>query len=161
MTLGLSCQPECRRCKGNQVTVDNSQWNNLRSCLWVFSLSVRSVLSSLFFNVGEIYLLYTASVVTRFLWRESPTHTVPLGRGAASRGLWPHRHSPHSFIGPGRSDDKLTRCPHHINPSISEYRPIRGGLFIWLRGLGHHLRIVAFPAYFRRLALYYHYGHKN
>jgi len=32
--------------KGNQATFDNSQRNNLRSCVWVFGGSVRSVSSS-------------------------------------------------------------------------------------------------------------------
>ena len=39
VTLGLYCNRSVERIKGNQATFDNSQRNNLRSCLWVFSLS--------------------------------------------------------------------------------------------------------------------------
>jgi len=34
--LGLSCNRSVGRIKGNQATFDNSQRNNLRSCVWVF-----------------------------------------------------------------------------------------------------------------------------
>jgi len=34
VTLGCT-EPECGRIKGNQATFDNSQRNNLRSCVWV------------------------------------------------------------------------------------------------------------------------------
>jgi len=43
VTLGLSCNRSVGRINGNQATFDNSQRNNLRSCVWVsvvvFSLS--------------------------------------------------------------------------------------------------------------------------
>ena len=32
---GVVWKSECRRIKGNQITFDNSQRNNLRSCVWV------------------------------------------------------------------------------------------------------------------------------
>ena len=35
MTLGLSHNRSVERIKGNQATFDNSQWNNLISCVWV------------------------------------------------------------------------------------------------------------------------------
>jgi len=35
VTLGLSRNRSVRRIKGNQATFDNSQRNNLRSCVWV------------------------------------------------------------------------------------------------------------------------------
>jgi len=35
VTLGLSCNWSVGRIKGNQATFDNSQRNNLRSCVWV------------------------------------------------------------------------------------------------------------------------------
>ena len=37
VTLGLSRNQSAWRIKGNQTTFDNSQQNNLRSFLWVFS----------------------------------------------------------------------------------------------------------------------------
>jgi len=36
VTLGLYRNRSVRRIKGNQATFDNSQRNNLRSCLWGF-----------------------------------------------------------------------------------------------------------------------------
>jgi len=35
VTLGLSRNRSAGRIKGNQATFDNSQRNNLRSCMWV------------------------------------------------------------------------------------------------------------------------------
>jgi len=35
VTLGLYCNQSVERIKGNQATFDNSQRNNLRSCVWV------------------------------------------------------------------------------------------------------------------------------
>ena len=35
VTLGLSRNRSVGRIKGNQATFNNSQWNNLRSCVWV------------------------------------------------------------------------------------------------------------------------------
>ena len=35
VTLGLSRNRSVGRIKGNQATFDNSQRNNLRSCMWV------------------------------------------------------------------------------------------------------------------------------
>ena len=35
VTLGLYRNWSVERIKGNQATFDNSQWNNLRSCMWV------------------------------------------------------------------------------------------------------------------------------
>jgi len=35
VTLGLGHNQSVQRIKGNQATFDNSQWNNLRSCVWV------------------------------------------------------------------------------------------------------------------------------
>ena len=36
VTLGLYHNRSVERIKGNQATFDNSQRNNLRSCMWVF-----------------------------------------------------------------------------------------------------------------------------
>ena len=43
VTLGLSHNRSAWRIKGNQATFDNSQWNNLRSCMWVSVVVFRSV----------------------------------------------------------------------------------------------------------------------
>ena len=41
VTLGLYRNRSVERIKGNQATFNNSQRNNLRSCVWVFGGSVR------------------------------------------------------------------------------------------------------------------------
>jgi len=53
MTLGLSCKLECRQCKDNQVTFDNSQLNNLRSCLWGFFVEYSFSTVHSFFQRGR------------------------------------------------------------------------------------------------------------
>ena len=40
VTLGLYLNRSVERIKGNQATFDNSQRNNLRSCVWVLEGSV-------------------------------------------------------------------------------------------------------------------------
>ena len=54
MTLGLYRNRSVERIKGDQATFDNSQRNNLRSCVWVFGGSVgESVFGLISFRRGE------------------------------------------------------------------------------------------------------------
>ena len=83
-----------------------------------FSGSVGSVLPSLFFQRGRIFLDIYVAVPSRDSSGElSLSHTFPRERDTARRGSGPHWPSPHLPIGSGQSDDKLNRCPHCANPS--------------------------------------------
>ena len=54
VTLGLYRNRSVERIKGNQATFDNSQRNNLRSCVWVFGGSVgEDVRADVSFSQGE------------------------------------------------------------------------------------------------------------
>jgi len=108
VTLGLYRNRSVERIKGNQAAFDNSQRNNLRSCLWIL-LSGRSVLSSLPSRRAGFLPSYIA-----FLRR----HVVPLGNlyfpilsqeiCQLVKAPEPHGLGPHNFNSPGRSNDKPT-----------------------------------------------------
>ena len=53
VALGLSCDRHVGRIKGNQATFDNSQRNNLRSCVWVWFGSVVGDVHADFSRRGE------------------------------------------------------------------------------------------------------------
>ena len=53
VTLGLLHNPSVWRIKGNQATFDNSQRNNLRSCVWVRFGSVGDVRADFSFCFRE------------------------------------------------------------------------------------------------------------
>ena len=53
VTLGLYCNRSVGRIKGNQATFDNSQRNNLRSCVCVFGGSVGEDVRAGFSSVSE------------------------------------------------------------------------------------------------------------
>ena len=65
VTLGLSCNRSAVRIQGNQATFDNSQRNNLRSCVWV-----RWVV---FFGEDALVLSLLS------LGREEPGYIAPFG----------------------------------------------------------------------------------
>jgi len=53
VTLGLSRNRSAGRIKGYQATFDNSQRNNLRSCVWVWCGSVVDDVRAGFSSVSE------------------------------------------------------------------------------------------------------------
>ena len=53
VTMGLSGNRSVGRIKGNQATFDNSQRNNLRSCVWVWFGSVVGDVHADFSRRGE------------------------------------------------------------------------------------------------------------
>jgi len=60
VTLGLSCNRSVGGFKGNLATFDNSQRNNLRSCVWVSAVVLVRifVLVSLFVSERNLFLFY-------------------------------------------------------------------------------------------------------
>ena len=66
MTLGLYCNQSVEGIKGNQATFDNSQRNNLRSCVWVGCGSVVDDVRADFPSVSERNLsLFMVEVIVR------------------------------------------------------------------------------------------------
>jgi len=59
VTLGLYYNRSVERIKGNQATFDNSQRNNLRSCVWVFGGSVGEDVCAVFppFGAENLFLI--------------------------------------------------------------------------------------------------------
>jgi len=99
------------RIKGNQATFDNSQQNNLRSCLWGFFVewAFGTVLSSSPSGILPSYIVFFAA--SRGSSREPVLPILSQEMCPPAKAPEPHGLSPHNFIGPGRSNDKPTD-PH-------------------------------------------------
>jgi len=130
VTLGLYRNRSVERIRGNQATFDNSQRNNLRSCVWVSGVVLVSRLVFISLRWGEKPSLISRSVRVR---RCDPDRSFSRGNLCSLGGMrvgrtWIPPRCLHlgrnvgGFIGHSRGVDKIDEVLHAPERGVHQSR---------------------------------------